>query len=360
MLYFASSWLGLFDLSSTISGNYSSLPIVFVVGLTAGISTCMALVGGLVLGASARFAKQKPLASSWEKFSPHLFFSLGRVISFFVLGGVIGWAGSIIQLSMSAVGFVTILVGLSMLILGAQLIDIFPRLSRWQLTLPKGIAKTLGLDSYKQAEYSHKNSIILGGLTFFLPCGFTQAIQLFAISSGSPLTGALTMGVFALGTTPGLLGIGGLSSIVKGAKSGYFYKFAGLAVMAMAAFNISNGLNLTGLKVIAGNIGNNDREIVVDQNLESKLLQATYYSRVGIQPEKLFASVGQKVKLEIYAQDNGAGCMSGLALPGLTNQTTRLTKGSLSVFEFVPQRPGIYKMVCTSMGMYHGSSIIAN
>ncbi|MEK7166568.1 MAG: cation transporter, partial [Patescibacteria group bacterium] len=64
--------LGIFDLGNSISGSYSNLPVVFLIGLTAGVSTCMALVGGLVLGAAARFSEQNPVATKMEKFKPHL------------------------------------------------------------------------------------------------------------------------------------------------------------------------------------------------------------------------------------------------------------------------------------------------
>lgn len=358
VLYFIVKWLGIFDLGSLVSSNYSSLWVVFLVGLTAGISTCMAIVGGLVLGASARFVKQKPFASAMEKFTPHIYFNLGRVATFFVLGGLIGWVGSILQLSLSAIGFLTILVGVSMLIIGAQLIDIFPRLSGCQITLPKGISRFFGMDAYKQAEYSHKNSAVMGGLTFFLPCGFTQAMQLYAISTGSALTGALTMAVFALGTMPGLLGIGGLASIIKGEQSKLFFKFAGLIVMALAFFNISNGMNLTGIKVFASSLfTTKQQQSVLGVNNQLKVLQATYSNRNGMQSTDLVTTVGQPTRLEIAAQDNGAGCMSAVAVPGLTKQTGRLVAGKTIVLEFTPQKSGTYPLVCTSMGMYHGVSI---
>ena len=83
-----------------------------------------------------------------------------------------------------------------------------------------------------------------------MPCGFTQAMQLYAISTGSPIQGALTMGVFALGTTPGLLGVGGLTSVIKGQSSKLFFKTAGVIVVFLALFNVSNGLNLLGVKSI--------------------------------------------------------------------------------------------------------------
>ena len=59
------------------------------------------------------------------------------------------------------------------------------------------------------------------------------------------------MGVFALGTAPGLLSIGGLTAVVKGALTKPFFKFAGLVVIFMAIFNIFNGLNLSGIDVKA-------------------------------------------------------------------------------------------------------------
>lgn len=355
--YFIGQWLGIFDLGNLVSSNYSSLSIVFLVGLTAGISTCMALVGGLVLGSAARFAKQHPQATAMEKFSPHILFNIGRVVAFFIFGGMIGWVGSILQLSLSVVGFLTILVGLSMLVLGAQLTDIFPRLSQWQFTLPKGIARMMGMDTYKDGEYSHKNSAILGGMTFFLPCGFTQAMQLYAMSTGSVWSGAITMAVFALGTMPGLLGIGGLSAVVKQKQAKYFFKFAGLTVIALALFNISNGLNLTGLKVSAGNMFVSSQQPVLGAVEGVKVLQATYSVQNMMQPALMTTTVGQPTRLEIAAMDNGAGCMSGVAIPGLTRDSGRLIAGETLVFEFTPTKPGSYPLVCTSMGMYHGSSI---
>ena len=176
--------LGLFNLSLTNGGSYSSLPIVFLVGLTAGISTCMALVGGLVLAASARFVEKHPQSSAFEKFKPHLIFNAGRIVSFFILGGIIGYAGSFFQLSTTALGFLTIIVGGVMVLMGLQLTEIFPRLSGWQFTLPKGISRAFGIKEQSEKEYSHKNSFILGASTFFLPCFLAIYSSMFIIGPG--------------------------------------------------------------------------------------------------------------------------------------------------------------------------------
>lgn len=364
-LYFIGRWTGVFDLGNSVSNNYSSLPVVFLVGLTAGVSTCMALVGGLVLGVSAKFAKRKPLATAQEKFTPHVMFNVGRIASFFIFGGLIGGLGSVLQISMSLVGFLTILVGLSMFFLGLQLIAVFPRLSGMQITLPKAISRAFGMDQAKQAEYSHKNAALLGAMTFFLPCGFTQAMQLYAISTGSPLAGALTMGVFALGTAPGLLGIGGLTSAVKGQSAKYFFKFAGLVVIALSVFNVSNGLNLTGWKsslglpVSAQTQTKADSKVLGAAQGEDQVLKGTYSPEEGVVPRSFTAKVGQPVRVEIYAKENGAGCMGSFALPGLTKKVAAFKKGQTVVMEFTPTKVGTYQMTC-AMGIPHGTITIKN
>ena len=192
-LFLVAKALGLFNLSLTNTHNYNSLPVVFLIGLTAGISTCMAMVGGLVLGASSRFAEKHPTATPMEKFKPHLFFNLGRVISYTVLGGLIGYLGSFFQISTSVLGTITIAVGMVMLLLGAQLVEIFPFLKGVTFTLPKEISRLFGVKNQAEKEYSHTNSMVMGASTFFLPCGFTQAMQIYAMSTGSFISGALNI-----------------------------------------------------------------------------------------------------------------------------------------------------------------------
>ena len=133
---------------------------------------------------------------------PHVLFNVGRVVGFAVFGALIGLLGSALQLSTTANGVLTVIIALFMIVLGLQLMGLIPaglvqppkRLSHWVHDL---------------AERGHAwVPAVLGAATFFLPCGFTQSMQLFAMSTGSPVQGALTMTVFALGTLPALLGIG--------------------------------------------------------------------------------------------------------------------------------------------------------
>lgn len=353
--------LGIFNLGKSISGNYSSLPIVFLVGLTAGVSTCMALVGGLVLGAAASFSAKNPQATGLEKFKPHLFFNLGRIASYFVLGGVIGFAGSIFQLSTSVLGTLTVAVGLVMLLLGGQLIDIFPILKKISFTLPKSFSRALGIKDQALSEYSHKNSALMGAMTFFLPCGFTQAMQLFAMSTGSIITGALTMGVFALGTAPGLLGIGGLTSVVKGSMARIFFKTAGVVVIFLALFNLSNGLNLLGINSSLLGILTNRATASSVQDPNVKLVNGVQEARMtqdssGYSPNKFIIKKGIKVRWIIDSVDSYT-CASSLVSQQLGIRKS-LQPGENS-FEFTPTETGAIRFSC-SMGMYNGSFTVVD
>lgn len=362
-LYFVAKTLGIFDLGKSITGgNYSSLPVVFIVGLTAGVSTCMALVGGLVLGAASRFSAKNPRATGMEKFTPHMYFNLGRIASYFVLGGALGFLGSIFQLSTSVLGMLTVIVGLVMLLLGGQLIDVFPFLKRVSFTLPKGISRAFGMKDQAELEYSNKNSAIMGASTFFLPCGFTQAMQLFAMSSGSPLTGALTMGVFALGTAPGLLGIGGLTSVVKGNGAKLFFKTAGVVVILLSLFNITNGLNLLGVtpevlgvfttKAAAGNTVSDPNVKMVNGVQEVRMNQESG----GYRPNKFTIRKGIPVKWIITSKDIYT-CAASIA-----SQQLNIRKGlqlGENVFEFTPKETGTIRFSC-SMGMFTGSFTVVD
>ncbi len=350
MLYLVAKQFGVFGLTGLIKGNYGSLPVVFIVGLTAGISTCMALVGGLVLGMSSKYARQNPESTGLQKFVPHIYFNLGRIASYFVLGGAIGFAGSFFKISTSVLGLLIVAVGFVMLLLGSQLIDIFPFLKTVSFTLPKGLHKLLGIKERTEEKYSNTNSSLLGASTFFLPCGFTQAMQLYAISTGSPLQGALTMGVFALGTTPGLLGVGGLTSVIKGQSSKLFFKTAGVIVLVLAFFNISNGLNLIGVKDVFA------KKDVVSQDKNVKIVDGVQIVKMtqkadGYFPNKFTIKKGIPVKWVINSE-SAYSCASSILSQGLGIRAS--LKLGENIFTFTPTRTGAIRFSC-SMGMYTGS-----
>lgn len=211
----------------------------FMIGIVASLSTCMAVVGGLLLSMSATFAKEG------DKVRPQLMFHGGRLVSFFVLGGVIGAIGSAFTLNVSATFILSLIIGIVMLILGVNLLDTF----HWAKKFQPGMPKFIGKYAHGVSKFNHSLTPLLVGIaTFFLPCGFTQSMQLYTLSTGSFLQGGLTMLAFALGTLP-VLALISFSSfgIHKSSKSGIFFKTAGLIVIMFALFNIINSLVVIGI-----------------------------------------------------------------------------------------------------------------
>jgi len=356
-LYIVAKSSGLFNLTDLLSGSYSNLWLVLLVGITAGLSSCMAMVGGLVLGISAKFSEDHPHASVAEKFTPHLVFNSARVISYSLFGGIIGLAGSVIQLSPVFIGILTVLVGILMLILGGQLIDIFPILKKISFTIPKRISRLVGIKDQSHSTYTHKNAALLGSFTFFLPCGFTQAMQLYAMSSGNWLTGALTMGVFALGTSPGLLGIGGLTSALKGIWAKFFFKTAGVVVIFLALTNLSGGFILLGLNTsIQTLLGSFSKEPSVTQTpgvVDLGNLQEVYMTQniSGYSPNFFIIKKGIPVRW-IINSTSAYSCASSLIAPKLGIRKN--LKTGKNIIEFTPTQTGTIPFSC-SMGMYSGS-----
>ena len=225
-------------LVNLVSGGDVTYGTAFVIGIIASLSTCMAMVGGLLLAMSATFAK------TGDRVRPQMLFHAGRVVSFFVLGGVIGALGSVFRMSAFATLLLGLLIGVVMLVLGLNLLDVFDWTKKLQPSTPKWIAK----HAVGTTRFTHVlTPMLVGTATFFLPCGFTQSMQLYTLSTGSYVKGGLTMLAFALGTLPMLALISFSSfSVEKSTKRGVFFKAAGLIVIVFALFNVMNSLVAAG------------------------------------------------------------------------------------------------------------------
>jgi sulfite exporter TauE/SafE/copper chaperone CopZ len=335
----------------------SGLAGVLIIGITAGFSTCMALIGGLVLGMSARHAELHPEATVTQKFRPHIFFNIGRILSYILFGGLIGVLGSAITLSSSFLGVLIIIIGGVMLFLGLKLIDIFPRLHNKNIVLPKSISRLLGVSS-EVKEYSHTSAFVTGALTFFVPCGFTQAMQLYAISSGSFVQGALIMGAFAIGTLPGIVSIGGLTSTVKGAFARYFFKFAGVVVIALAFFNIGNGFNLTGFSFASvvqftGQEQTAGGEVRIENG--KQIVEMTQHVS-GYSPNSFTIKKGIPVVWKINSTSQFT-CAAYISMPAA--KIRQPLQAGENIFEFTPTETGTMRFTC-SMGMYSGTFTVVD
>ena len=342
-IYFIAKKFGLsgFNFNTENAG----LLIVFAVGLVAGISTCMALVGGLVLALSARHAERHPKATAFQKFRPHLYFNLGRIGGFALFGGLIGAIGSALKPSPNMLGILTVVVGGVMIFLGLKLTEIFPALKEKTFSLPKSISRFLGRGN-GDGQYSHRGAATSGAFTFFLPCGFTQAMQLYAVSSGSFFRGALIMSLFALGTSLGLLDVGALSAVFKGKSARLFFAGAGITVIFFGWVNIANGTQLLAWP-------KNSVDAAGFKYGDFQEIRMTQYAG-GYAPNIFHVKRGMPIKWIIDSK-TAYSCASFLVMPkfGISQP---LQSGE-NIITFTPTEVGEISFSC-SMWMYRGKFIV--
>lgn len=94
------------------------------------------------------------------------------------------------------------------------------------------------------------------------------------------------------------------------------------------------------------------------QTSKVQIIKATYGPPFGFVPTELTVKVGVPVRLEVYAAENGRGCMGSIMLPELLPGNIQgFTKGETDIFEFTPQTPGTYQITC-AMGIPHGQIIV--
>ncbi|MFA6251294.1 MAG: sulfite exporter TauE/SafE family protein [Candidatus Paceibacterota bacterium] len=208
----------------------------FIIGLIASVSSCLAIVGGLVLSLSAKITKDDNQSTK----KPFILFHAGRLIGFAILGGVLGLIGEAIGINFLFSAILGLIASAVMIALGLNLLGIF---KKNKITLPSGI-----FSFFRKVEHATWAPILVGLGTFFLPCGFTQSMQISALSSGSFMSGFLIMFAFALGTLP-VLALLSFSS-VSFSKSKYaplFFKSAGVVVVGLGAFALLSGLAGVGI-----------------------------------------------------------------------------------------------------------------
>lgn len=334
----------------------ATYPFIFLVGLVAAGSSCLAIVGGLLISMSGLYSQASTERSSLKRFQPHVLFNIGRLASYALLGGLIGLLGSALSLSSFASGAVTLLAALFMLLTGLSMLNVISR-NPFLVSIPKRWQNAIHTGAEKQKKGF---PFFIGAATFFLPCGFTQAMQLYAMTTGSFEKGALIMLIFALGTMPTLLGVGLLSTFTKGASYRYFLKFAGALVLFLGVFNLNNGLTLVGMspgdlatslsrssKQGAELVATQDPNVIFDgqKQIVSMRVHANRYA-----PNTFTVKKG--IPVEWHIEGVGVqGCTSALRMPEY--RIAKQVKPGLNIVEFTPDETGTFGFHC-SMGMYKG------
>jgi sulfite exporter TauE/SafE/copper chaperone CopZ len=180
----------------------------------------------------------------FNSLSPSLLYNAGRLLSYTVVGVAVGALGSVITVSEHFRNVILLLAGLLMVMMGINMLGLFPALRRFTPQLPKFL--THKIDGQKAG----RGPFVIGILNGFMPCGPLQAMQLYALSTGSPIRGGVSMFLFCLGTIPSMFALGAAGGILSGAKGNAFSRRATQAgavlVAAMGVVMFTNGWSGTG------------------------------------------------------------------------------------------------------------------
>jgi sulfite exporter TauE/SafE len=336
-----------FGLSTTMSYG-----LVFVIGLVASVSSCIAVTGGLLVAVAAKYNETTATLTPMRCMKPLIYFNVGRVLSYTLLGGAIGALGSTLTLTPEVTGALTIIASAVMILLGLQMLKLLPALTRFLPTMPKAVGHYIHDLAERDAN---GGAFVLGAATFFLPCGFTQALQLYALAKASFMVGALTMLAFSLGTLPALLSLSAVSSLATGSFQRHFLKFAGAAVIVLGIANIQYGLVLSGSAMnaapaVATNVSAAAAPIETSksQQIEDKQIVVMRIEGYSYIPSQFTVKEGVPVEWRIDASE-AAGCGRILIAPGLGIRKL-LSNNSTTMISFIPPYAGEFGFNC-GMGM---------
>lgn len=318
--------------------------MLFVIGVLTSVH-CVAMCGGICL--SQCVPKNQPKdyrPSRFDTIKPSLLYNLGRVISYTVIGGIVGAIGSVVSFSGIMKGFVQLVAGIFMVIMGLNMLNIFPGLRKFNPRMPKIFAKkiyTKRLDS---------SPLYIGILNGLMPCGPLQAMQLYALSTESPVKGAIAMFLFSVGTFPLMFLFGALSSLMNKKFSGKLIKVSAVLVVVLGMFMFGNGISLSGinfqpLSMSSGQVQSGSGNIATIEDGEQVVTTGLASGRY----EPIIVQKGVPVKWIIQAEDGDInGCNNSIIVPKLGLKKD-LASGD-NVIEFTAEESGVIPYSCW-MGM---------
>jgi sulfite exporter TauE/SafE/copper chaperone CopZ len=312
--------------------------LLLVIGLITSLH-CVAMCGGINLTQCVSY-KMPENATKLTKLKPSLMYNTGRVISYTVVGGIVGGLGSVVSFSGTAKGIVAILAGVFMLIMGLNMLNIFPWLRKFVPHMPKRFANKM----HGSGKYG---PFIVGLFNGLMPCGPLQAMQIYALGTGSILAGAASMFFFSLGTVPLMFGFGAVSSFLSSKFTKKMMKVSAVLVMVLGVVMLSRGFALSGLSfpsiasASAASVKNAATINGSEQDITTTL-QSGGYTPITVQK-------GIPVKWTIKATgDTLNGCNETMQIPQY-NITKKLQPGD-NVITFTPDKEGTIPYSCW-MGM---------
>lgn len=221
----------------------TNLGIIFLTGVTTGGLSCMAVQGGLLAGTLAQQVEKKEIKQ--RAVGTITIFLVAKLIAYTILGFLLGWLGTILQLSPTMRAYLQLFIGIFLIGTALRLFNVHPIFRHFIIEPPKVITKYIRKLA-KNRDDDLATPAFLGALTIFIPCGVTQAMLLLAMATGNPFQAALIMFAFVLGTSPIFFGLVYMATRLGEKLQGQFLKVAAVVVLILGLISLEGGLNLMG------------------------------------------------------------------------------------------------------------------
>lgn len=361
-----------------------SYGMLFVIGMVTSVH-CIAMCGGINLSQTLQREASKDI--SRKMFKNTLMYNMGRVVSYTVIGGVLGAIGGLtgiggsLQSSSLLQGSLKLFAGIVMIIMGVNMLGIFQGLrgclknypSKPQKIQDAFFCKKLILFLhkmrvpvfhkklipfvYKKISGGRKTPFLIGICNGFMPCGPLQSMQIVALASGNIFTGAFSMFCFSLGTVPLMLGFGSVVSALGKHFTRQVLRVGAILVVVMGLSMMMQGTSLSGLDIKVASVFStkeskqmqaDNTNIAVEKNgvqYVSSTLESGHYPDITVK-------AGEPVEWTIKASEkNINGCNYKILLQDFNQEHT--FKSGRNVIKFTPEKEGTYTYSCW-MGMITG------
>ena len=378
-----------------------NLLIAFITGLTTGGLSCLAVQGGLLasslanqiekdvaLAAGARERRQKKGAGKIDQARPQLalpilLFLAAKLAAYTVMGFLLGFLGSIFELSPMTRAILQFAIGIFMIGTALRMLNVHPIFRYFAFETPAFLRKRLRRTAASNTSYL--TPVLLGLLTVLIPCGVTQAMMAVAISTADPLNGAALMFAFTLGTSPVFFAVAYFTTQLGSKLEKNFMRFVAVLVLVLGVLTIDTGLNLAGSPVSLTRAFNavmpqpvsaetrvvNEKPEVVSaldaldpagpeptSALDSAQAEDVITIKVknsGYEPSLVRAKAGTPLKLRLVTNKTYS-CALAFVLPAL--DYSQVLEPTGEVFIDIPaQEKGTRMPFSCSMGMYTGDIV---
>lgn len=339
------------SITSYTNSKNINLWAIFLTGLLTGGLTCLAVQGGLLAATIAQREEEK-LKEKGKKSGnalPIIAFLVSKLIAYTALGFLLGWFGSLFQLSLTAQIVMQIAVAVFMIGTALNILNVHPIFRYFVIQPPKSLTRLVRSQSKSKSLFA---PALLGAFTVFIPCGTTQAMMALAIGSANPFLGAAVLFAFILGTSPLFFILGYFATKLGDSLHKKFMKIAAAALIILALFNLGNAFALTGNSWTFGDIFKQSAKVEKTSDMTPQENVVINIEESGYSPSVVNVKAGTTVSFQI--KNNGSyTCASAFTIPDFDYQKV-IQVGETETISFkMPDKPTQIPFMC-SMGMYRG------